>query len=62
MSLYLEVAARNIEALKLYQRLGYDTLNTVTIRKDLSGTFEVIERVQIAGHELKIKKLKPSDI
>lgn len=62
MSLYLEVAARNIEALKLYQRLGYDTLNTVTIRKDLSGTFEVIERVQIAGHELKIKKLNPSDI
>lgn len=62
MSLYLEVAARNLEALKLYQRLGYDTLNTVTIRKDLSGTFEVIERAQIAGHELKIKKLKPSDI
>ena len=33
-SLYIEVAARNINAIRLYQRIGYDRLNTITIRKD----------------------------
>lgn len=33
-SVYLEVAARNFGAMKLYHRLGYHCLNTVTLRKD----------------------------
>ena len=32
-SLYIEVAARNMKAIRLYQRIGYDCLNTITIRK-----------------------------
>lgn len=30
----IDVVPRNIEALKLYYKLGYDTLSMVTIRKD----------------------------
>lgn len=33
-SLYIEVAARNRKAIRLYQRAGYDCLNTLTLRKD----------------------------
>ena len=30
----IDVVPRNIEALKLYYKLGYDTLSMVTIRKN----------------------------
>lgn len=33
-SLYIEAAARNERAIRLYRKLGYDCLNTITIRKD----------------------------
>ncbi len=33
-SLYIEVAARNTGAIRLYQKIGYNCLNTITIRKD----------------------------
>ena len=36
-SLYIEAAARNCRAIALYHRLGYQCLNTVTIRKDFPG-------------------------
>lgn len=34
LSLYIEAAARNRRAIALYHRLGYDCLNTITVRKD----------------------------
>lgn len=56
-SIYLEVAARNMEALKLYCRNGYNCLNTITIRKDFkSDDFEVISKETILGHDLEVKK------
>ena len=56
-SIYLEVAARNMEAMKLYCRNGYDCLNTITIRKDFKpDDFEVISRETILGHDLEVKK------
>lgn len=56
-SIYLEVAARNMEAMKLYCRNGYDCLSTITIRKDFKpDDFEVISRETILGHDLEVKK------
>lgn len=58
-SLYLEVAARNLAALKLYTSLGYDCLNTITIRKDFAPeTFEVIRQETIDRHALDIRRRK----
>lgn len=52
-----EVAARNLRALKLYHKNGYNCLNTVTIRKDFEpDNFEVIEKNNIAGFDFEIKR------
>lgn len=37
VSLYIEAAARNRRAIALYHRLGYQCLNTITVRKDFPG-------------------------
>ena len=56
-SIYLEVAARNLRALKLYHKNGYNCLNTVTVRKDFEpDNFEVIEKNNIAGFDFEIKR------
>ncbi|MBP3398935.1 MAG: GNAT family N-acetyltransferase [Erysipelotrichaceae bacterium] len=56
-SLYIEVAARNMKAIRLYQRIGYDCLNTITIRKDFSPEkHEVIGHEKIMDFEFEVKK------
>ena len=56
-SVYLEVAARNFGAMKLYHRLGYHCLNTVTLRKDFQPeNFEVIRSEELLGYPLEVKK------
>lgn len=56
-SVYLEVAARNFGAMKLYHRLGYHCLNTVTLRKDFQPeNFEVIRIEELLGYPLEVKK------
>ena len=56
-SLYIEVAARNRNAIRLYQRIGYNCLNTITIRKDFRPeTCETVSRENITGAEFKIKQ------
>ena len=58
-SLYIEAASRNLKAIQLYHRLGYDCLNTITVRKDFQPSdFETIEKVTIGNQEFKIKKRK----
>lgn len=58
-SFYIEVAARNLNAMKLYKNLGYNCLNTITIRKDFNeDDFEVIQMEKISGHEFDIKRYK----
>ena len=43
-SWYIKVAARNSRALKLYRKVGYDCLNTITIYKDFKvKDFEIID-------------------
>ena len=56
-SVYLEVAARNLGAMKLYHRLGYNCLNTVTLRKDFQPeNYEVIRNEDLLGYPLEVKK------
>ena len=58
-SIYLEVAARNMDALRLYRRNGYDCLNTITIRKDFEPeNFDVLRTENLLGHEFEVKKYK----
>jgi len=58
-SMYTEAAARNASAIKLYRKLGYNCLNTVTLRKDfLPDCFDVVRTVTINGAEFEIKRKK----
>lgn len=55
-SLYMEVAARNANALRLYCRNGYNCLNTITIRKDFKPEeYIVTSEESILGHSFEIK-------
>lgn len=59
VSLYIEAAARNEAAIRLYRRLGYDCLNTITIRKDFPGyEYDVVRKENIHGSEFEIRKDK----
>jgi GNAT superfamily N-acetyltransferase len=59
VSLYIEAAARNEAAIRLYRKLGFDCLNTITIRKDFpSYKYEVIKNEKIYGLDFEIRKTK----
>lgn len=61
-SLYIEAAARNEGAVRLYRRLGYDCLNTVTVRKDFPGyEYDVMRRETIYGETFEIRKDKSKE-
>ncbi|MBQ6067151.1 MAG: GNAT family N-acetyltransferase [Clostridia bacterium] len=51
----MDVVPDNIAALKLYHRLGYDRLSTVTVRKDFQP-FETDRAERIAGMDFRVKK------
>jgi len=58
-SMYIEAAARNERAIRLYRRLGYDCLNTVTIRKDFPGyAYDIVREEQVYGERFEIRKDK----
>lgn len=58
-SLYIEAAARNEKAIRLYYRMGYDCLNTITVRKDFAPkNHEVIRTESIYDQEFEIKRYK----
>lgn len=58
-SMYIEAAARNEGAVRLYKRLGYDCLNTITVRKDFPGyEYDVVRSEQIYGETFEIRKEK----
>lgn len=59
VSMYIEAAARNERAIRLYRRLGYDCLNTVTVRKDFpSYRYDVVREEQVCGERFEIRKDK----
>lgn len=56
-SLYIEAAAWNKRAMRLYQKIGYDCLNTITIRKDFHPErFEKSRTDYIAELEFDVKR------
>lgn len=58
-SMYIEAAARNRGAICLYKRLGYDCLNTVTVRKDFPGyEYEVVREETLYDRKFEIRKTK----
>ncbi|MFM1565261.1 hypothetical protein [Helcococcus ovis] len=45
--------------MRLYNKLGYDCLNTITIRKDFNeDDFDIIKAEKIDGYNFNIKKYK----
>lgn len=58
-SMYIEAAARNERAIRLYRKLGYNCLNTVTVRKDFPGyEYDVAREETIYGESFEIRKNK----
>ena len=58
-SLYIEAAARNQGAIMLYRKLGYNCLNSITIRKDFNeDDFNVTRTEKIYDLEFQIRKMK----
>ena len=58
-SMYIEAAARNERAIRLYRRLGYNCLNTVTVRKDFPGYhYDVVREERVYGERFEIRKDK----
>ena len=58
-SFYIEAAARNEKAIRLYRKLGYDCLNTVTIRKDFHAErFETLSTERILDMDFQIKRYR----
>ena len=58
-SLYIEASARNIRAIELYRKLGYDCLNTITVRKDFKPEkFEILREEKIFEQNFEVKILR----
>lgn len=58
-SMYIEAAARNEGAIRLYRKLGYNCLNTVTVRKDFPGyEYDVVREESLYGQEFEIRKTR----
>ncbi|QIK57620.1 GNAT family N-acetyltransferase [Erysipelothrix sp. HDW6A] len=58
-SLYIEAAARNEKAIRLYRKLGYECLNTISVRKDFDKCkFDVVRKEVLYNSEFEIRKLK----
>ena len=58
-SLYIEVAARNEAAMRLYRKLGYDCLNTITIRKDFEPSqYQVKAKEKIYDYDFVIRTIR----
>lgn len=57
--LYIEAAARNTAAIRLYRRLGYDCLNTVTVRKDFRPEkYETVSTERLLNLDFEIRQQK----
>ena len=58
-SLYIEAAARNKGAIMLYRKLGYNCLNSITIRKDFNeDDFNIVRTEKIYDVDFQIRKVK----
>lgn len=56
-SMYIEASSRNKDAIRLYHSLGYDVLNTITIRKDFHPEdFETLSRETVEGMDFVVRR------
>lgn len=51
-SMYIEVVPRNVAAIQLYAKLGFDTLNTISMRCDFRAEKKPDQTAEIAGVRL----------
>lgn len=59
VSMYIEAAARNQQAIRLYHRLGYQCLNTISVRKDFPGyDYDVKRQETLYGCPFEIRSSK----
>ena len=59
VSMYIEAAARNQRAINLYHRLGYQCLNTISVRKDFPGfAYDVKREETLYGRPFEIRTAK----
>lgn len=49
----IDVVPKNTNALNLYYKLGYDTLNMITVRKEFNDNYRE-EIANVLGHKFKI--------
>ena len=57
--LYIEAAARNERAIRLYRKIGYDCLNTITIRKDcLPEKEHTVSKQTLFGMDFAVRTRK----
>lgn len=58
-SLYIEAAARNEQAIRLYRSLGYNCLNSISIRKDFHPErFKSVRTESLYNEPFEIRKMK----
>lgn len=58
-ALYIEAAARNRRAIRLYQKIGYTCLNTITVRKDFQPKkYETVSVERIMDMDFDVKQRK----
>lgn len=58
-SLYIEAASKNEKAIRLYRKLDYNCLNTITIRKDFDENLcENIGKENLFGMDFDVRKRK----
>lgn len=56
-SMYIEAASRNRDAIRLYHSLGYDVLNTITVRKDFHPEdFETLRQETVDGMDFIVRR------
>lgn len=60
-SLYIEVSTRNRKAIQLYHKIGYDCLNTITVRKDFSSKDKIMRTEKLYDLEFNVKVRDKSD-
>lgn len=55
-SLYIEASSRNTAAIRLYHKLGYNCLNTITVRKDFDDRYTTVRNDSIANMNFVVKE------
>lgn len=50
----MDVTLRNIDAMKIYYKLGYDSISMITLRKEINGENPRDKKLEFAGMEFNV--------